>query len=72
MAYTDLSLQRDLLLMSEAQRRALEDQPEGMAPPVPLPPMATEAQCLAADELFRRQDESEEEGAESPVVPETS
>ena len=72
MAYTDLSLQRDLLLLSEAQRRALEDQPEGMAPPVPLPPMATEAQCLAADELFRRQNESDGEDAESPRVVEQS
>jgi hypothetical protein len=71
MAYTDLSLQRDLLLMSEAQRRALEDRPDGQAPPVPVPPMATEAQCLAADELFRRQSEEEEDG-ERPRLPEKS
>jgi hypothetical protein len=72
MAYTDHSLQRDLTLLTEAQRQALEDNAEGRDPPVPAPPMATEAQCLAADEIFRRQEESEEEDAERPVVPEKS
>ena len=72
MAYTDHTLQRDLMLLSEAQRRALEDQHECGTPPMPLPPLATEAQCLAADELFRKLEEKDEDQAERPAVPEKS
>jgi hypothetical protein len=34
--------------------------------------MATEAQCLAADDFFGRRDEDEEDEAERPVTPERS